>query len=90
MMVLLVIGMMNLGVIAMVALAITVERLARRPEAVARAAGVVVIAVGALLIARALGHNPSSRSVIAVTNQIRSDVTGATSEESTTRMRSPP
>jgi predicted metal-binding membrane protein len=55
MMVLLVMGMMNLWVLAMVALAITAERLARRPEAVARAAGVVVIAVGALLVARALG-----------------------------------
>ncbi|HYL22194.1 MAG TPA: DUF2182 domain-containing protein [Gemmatimonadales bacterium] len=54
MVVLLVTGMMNLGGIALVAAAITLERLTPRPERVARALGVVVMAAGALLIARAL------------------------------------
>jgi predicted metal-binding membrane protein len=55
MILLLVTGMMNLGVIALVAGAITVERLAPRPERSARACGVVIILTGAVLIARALG-----------------------------------
>jgi predicted metal-binding membrane protein len=55
MLVLLVTGVMDLGAMALVAAAITVERLAPRPERAARASGVVVIAVGALAIARALG-----------------------------------
>jgi predicted metal-binding membrane protein len=52
--VLLVTGVMSLGVMAMVAAAITVERFAPRPERAARATGVVVIAAGVLVIARAL------------------------------------
>jgi predicted metal-binding membrane protein len=52
---LLVTGMMRLGTMALVAAAITLERLAPKPERVARAAGVVVLAVGAVVIARALG-----------------------------------
>jgi predicted metal-binding membrane protein len=52
---LLVTGMMRLGAIAGVAAAIALERLAPRPERVARAAGVVGLAAGALVIARALG-----------------------------------
>jgi predicted metal-binding membrane protein len=54
MMVLLVTDVMNLGAMGMVATAITVERLAPRPLAAARASGVVVVAAGALMIARAL------------------------------------
>jgi len=53
--ILLVAGVMDLGAMALVAAAITLERLAPRPERAARAAGVVVIAAGALVIARALG-----------------------------------
>ncbi len=52
--VLLAAGMMDLGAIAIVAVAITAERLAPRPEWTARAAGAVVVATGALVIARAL------------------------------------
>jgi len=54
MMVLLVAGVMSLGVMAMVAAAITVERFAPRPARAARATGVVVIVAGVLVIARAL------------------------------------
>lgn len=56
MILLLVTGMMNLGAMALVAVAITLERLAPRPERVARAAGAIVIAAGALLVARALAR----------------------------------
>ncbi len=45
---------MDLGAMAMVAAAITVERLASRPERAARATGVIIVAVGALVIVRAL------------------------------------
>ncbi len=55
MLILLVTGMTNLGAMAVVAAAITVERLAPRPELVARAAGIVILAAGALAIARAVG-----------------------------------
>jgi len=53
MIVLLVIGVMDLRVMAFVTAAITGERLAPRPEPVARATGIVVIAAGMFLIARA-------------------------------------
>src|SRR5262249_30882658 len=43
MMILLVTGVMNLGVMAMVAAAITIERLAPRPQRIARTAGLIVI-----------------------------------------------
>jgi len=46
-------GVMDLGAMAAVALAITAERLAPRPARVARATGVALIGVGALLVARA-------------------------------------
>jgi predicted metal-binding membrane protein len=52
---LLVTGMMHLGAIALVATAITVERLAPRPERAARAGGPVIIVTGVVLIARAMG-----------------------------------
>ncbi len=48
-------GAMDLGAMALVAPAITVERLAPWPEWTARAAGAVVAAAGALAVARALG-----------------------------------
>ncbi len=53
--ILLVIGIMDLGAMALVTAAITVERLAPAGERVARAIGVVVVAAGLLLIARATG-----------------------------------
>jgi predicted metal-binding membrane protein len=52
--ILLVVGVMDLRAMAAVTAAITVERLAPAGERVARATGVVVIAVGLLLVARAL------------------------------------
>jgi predicted metal-binding membrane protein len=55
MLILLVTGVMDLGIMAIVAAAITVERLAPRPERVARAAGVVIVVAGILMIVRALG-----------------------------------
>jgi len=53
--ILLVIGVMDLRAMAIVAAAITVERLAPAGERVARAIGVVVVGAGLLLIARAAG-----------------------------------
>jgi predicted metal-binding membrane protein len=53
--VLLVTGMMRLGTIALVAAAITLERVAPWPERTARALGAVILAVGALTLARGLG-----------------------------------
>jgi len=53
--ILLVIGVMDLRVMAVVATAITVERLAPAGERVARAIGVVVVGAGLFLIARAAG-----------------------------------
>ncbi len=53
--VLLVIGGMDLRAMAAVAAAITVERLAPAGERIARATGVVVVAAGLILIARAAG-----------------------------------
>ena len=52
---LLVIGVMDLRAMAVVAAAITVERLARAGERVARAIGAVVVGAGLVLIARAAG-----------------------------------
>lgn len=53
--ILLVIGVMNLGAMAVVAVAITVERLLPAGERVARITGVVIVGTGLLLIARAAG-----------------------------------
>jgi predicted metal-binding membrane protein len=53
--ILLVIGVMDLRVMAVVAAAITVERLAPAGERVARVIGAVVVAAGLFLIARAIG-----------------------------------
>ena len=53
--ILLVMGIMNLRVMAVVAAAITLERLPPAGEQVARAIGVVAIATGLFLIARAIG-----------------------------------
>jgi predicted metal-binding membrane protein len=47
---LLVLGVMNLAVMALVAAAITIERLAPYPERVARATGIAVIAAGAIVM----------------------------------------
>jgi predicted metal-binding membrane protein len=53
--ILLVMGVMDLRVMALVATAITAERLAPAGEPVARAIGVIVIGAGVLLLARAAG-----------------------------------
>jgi predicted metal-binding membrane protein len=53
--ILLVIGIMDLGVMALVTTAITVERLAPAGERVARAIGAVIVGAGLVLIARAAG-----------------------------------
>src|SRR2546429_1880206 len=53
--ILLVIGVMNLRAMAVVAAAITVERLAPTGERVARATGTLVVGAGLFLIARATG-----------------------------------
>jgi len=53
--ILLVIGVMDLRAMAVVAAAITVERLAPAGERVARAIGAVVVGAGLILIARAVG-----------------------------------
>jgi predicted metal-binding membrane protein len=55
MVILLVIGVMDLHAMAIVAAAITVERLAPAGERIARAIGVVVVGVALFLIARAAG-----------------------------------
>jgi len=54
MIILLVVGAMNLAAMAILAAAITIERMVPRPIVVARAMGVVIIVVGAIAIARAL------------------------------------
>jgi len=53
--ILLVIGVMDIGAMAVVTTAITVERLAPAGKLVARAIGVVAVAAGLFLIARAVG-----------------------------------
>jgi predicted metal-binding membrane protein len=53
--ILLVIGVMDLRAMAVVAVAITLERLAPAGERVARATGVIAVGAGLLLIARAAG-----------------------------------
>ena len=52
--ILLVSGVMNLAAMAVLAAAITVERLVPRPERTARVAGVVMLAAGVFVIVRAL------------------------------------
>jgi predicted metal-binding membrane protein len=53
--ILLVIGVMDLRAMAVVAAAITVERLAPAGEGVRRALGAVVVGAGLFLIAQAVG-----------------------------------
>ena len=53
--ILLVAGVMDLGVMAVVAAAITVERLAPRPASAARATGMAAVVAGVFSIVRALG-----------------------------------
>ena len=50
MIVLLVTGMMSLGIMALVAAAITIERISPAPQRVVRAAGAVIILTGAVLL----------------------------------------
>jgi predicted metal-binding membrane protein len=54
MIILLVVGAMNLAAMAILAAAITVERIAPRPAIAARAAGAVAIMLGVIAIARAM------------------------------------
>jgi len=54
MIILLVVGTMNPAAMAILAVAITIERIAPRPIVAARAMGVAIIVVGAFAIARAL------------------------------------
>lgn len=56
MMALLVTGVMNLGAMAIITAAITLERLAPSPTLVARTAGVVMITVGVFVIAQGASH----------------------------------
>ena len=51
----LVLGVMNLGVMAAVAVVITVEKLLPRGLLVARVVGVLAMAAGAVMVARAIG-----------------------------------
>ena len=53
--ILLVMGVMDLRVMAVVTTAITAERLAPAGERIARAIGVIVVCAGVLLLARAGG-----------------------------------
>ncbi len=57
--ILLVTGVMNLGVMALVAVAITAERLFTKPERAARGAGLVIIATGVFMIVRAMSAHLS-------------------------------
>jgi predicted metal-binding membrane protein len=57
MVILLVLGIMDLGAMAVVTAAITAERLAPAGERVARAVGAVTLGAGLLLIARAADHH---------------------------------
>jgi len=52
--ILVVVGDMNLTAMAIVTAAITVERLAPNPERIARAAGILALAAGALVIVQAV------------------------------------
>jgi predicted metal-binding membrane protein len=56
MMVLLVTGVMNLGAMTLITIAITVERLAPSPTLVARTAGVVLVMAGVFVIAHGAPH----------------------------------
>jgi predicted metal-binding membrane protein len=56
MVILLVAGVMDLGAMAILAIAINVERFVPRPGSVARATGFVIIAAAVLMIVRAIGH----------------------------------
>jgi len=55
--ILLVTGVMNLGAMALLTVAITTERLLPEPDRAARGAGLVIIATGVFMIGRAMrGH----------------------------------
>jgi predicted metal-binding membrane protein len=55
--ILLVTGVMNLGVMALVTLAITAERVFPEPERAARGVGLVIIAAGVFMIGRTMSAN---------------------------------
>ena len=57
--ILLVTGVMNLGAMALVTVAITAERLFPDPERAARGAGLVIIAIGVFMIGRAISAHLS-------------------------------
>lgn len=58
MMILLVTGVMNLGAMAILAVAINVERLVPRPARASRATGFVTIAAAIVVVVRAMGNLP--------------------------------
>jgi len=53
--ILLAIGVMNLAAMALLGIAITIERLVPRPERIARAAGVIMIVAGGVVVSQAVG-----------------------------------
>jgi predicted metal-binding membrane protein len=55
MVILLIAGVMDLGLMIIVAAAITIERLAPKPERIARAVGIVILVVGVVMITRFAG-----------------------------------
>jgi predicted metal-binding membrane protein len=61
---LLVVGVMDLRVMAVVTAAITLERLAPSGQRIARAIGAVIVAAGLLLIAQAAANNLVARHII--------------------------
>ena len=63
--ILLVLGVMDLRVMALVTMAITAERLAPAGNRVARAIGVIVVGVGLFLIAQAAGFGSLTHSITA-------------------------
>jgi predicted metal-binding membrane protein len=72
--ILLVVGVMDLRAMAVVAAAITVERLAPAGERVARAMGAVIVVAGLFLIARSAGLGSCSR-VVHLTQKTHGDKT---------------
>lgn len=58
MVILLVTGVMNLGVMVLIAVAILVERIVPKPRLVTLASGIVIVVIGVLLIVRTLSSLP--------------------------------
>jgi predicted metal-binding membrane protein len=84
--ILLVIGLMDLRAMAAVTAAITLERLAPAGQQVARAIGVVVIAAGLVLVARAAIDATPTMSMAGSPSCHRPDAAGAESARSASRL----